>query len=599
MKKLLAILAVLLFAQAAHAQRLVTHGATDQSVYVMIVDSSDNSPETGVVAATAGLDLEYVRNGAASVDLTESNLASAIAAHSDGGIFHVGHGLYRVDLPDAAFASGAKSVTVVGTATGMFVLPVTVQLTAVDMQDSTPSVDVTQFGGTAGLFSEGRPQVLPETGAEVIFVPHTGSDATSGTNLRTAIEGASGSSPRIVVIERAAYNIGATSLTLPSKCSLIGSDRRSSFIVGAVSSGPMIIPSSYTTIQGLTLQNADATGSVVGRASGGISSPGARIRDVRLINVGAGGTAIAMTSSSPCALSISDSILTPDTAGIILSSGGHSFEMENVSLFINGASATFGLDLSGSSIVRGDRVYFSLPNSASGIAIKVADTAQATLHDSNLHALSADVNIQDLTAFVRLINSEFDRSAITGQLANLTDVFSPLRPTVPSRTLDVNVQGTAGLDWANIDNPSTAQSLSQTVIKDATDVDGATTIPVNQVPVAASRTWTLTETDDGLKDETERTLRDGDTRVFAIDFKNALPTNGRLEDVTAVSIASGAGGGVTFANTDTDPGVDKTQAKVSITGVTAGTYEILVTVSIPAQFGGGSESGTVTLIVTE
>jgi hypothetical protein len=44
---------------------------------------------------------------------------------------------------------------------------------------------------------------------------------------------------------------------------------------------------------------------------------------------------------------------------------------------------------------------------------------------------------------------------------------SPLRPTVAARTLDVSVGGEAGLDWANIGSPTTAQNLSATNI----DVD--------------------------------------------------------------------------------------------------------------------------------
>lgn len=44
---------------------------------------------------------------------------------------------------------------------------------------------------------------------------------------------------------------------------------------------------------------------------------------------------------------------------------------------------------------------------------------------------------------------------------------SALRPTTPARTLDVSAGGEAGLDWANIGSPTTAQNLSGTNI----DVD--------------------------------------------------------------------------------------------------------------------------------
>lgn len=44
---------------------------------------------------------------------------------------------------------------------------------------------------------------------------------------------------------------------------------------------------------------------------------------------------------------------------------------------------------------------------------------------------------------------------------------SPLRPTTAARTLDVSAGGEAGIDWANIGSPTTAQNLSSTNI----DVD--------------------------------------------------------------------------------------------------------------------------------
>lgn len=111
--------------------RQVKVGSTDVSVYLNIVDSSDGTPETGVTSATAGLSLQYVRNQAAAANISAgalSNLAAADSAHTDGGIYHVGDGVYRVDVRDAAFAAGVDTVEIIGTATGMVVLRETVQL---------------------------------------------------------------------------------------------------------------------------------------------------------------------------------------------------------------------------------------------------------------------------------------------------------------------------------------------------------------------------------------------------------------------------------------------------------------------------------------
>lgn len=102
--------------------RPILKGSTDQSVVIRIIDSVDGTPETGVVFNTPGIDLEYRREGAVSTDITEATLSALSDAHSDGGILHIGNGYYRLDLPDAAVATGANGVLVHGTVTGMVVI---------------------------------------------------------------------------------------------------------------------------------------------------------------------------------------------------------------------------------------------------------------------------------------------------------------------------------------------------------------------------------------------------------------------------------------------------------------------------------------------
>ncbi len=103
----------------------VTPGATDVSVHIKIIDSTDGSPETGVTSASSGLDLWYRKGATGSqTSLTESDLAAVTSSHSDGGIKHVDDGIYRVDVPDAAVPSSEGEVTIVGgTVTGMQVIP--------------------------------------------------------------------------------------------------------------------------------------------------------------------------------------------------------------------------------------------------------------------------------------------------------------------------------------------------------------------------------------------------------------------------------------------------------------------------------------------
>ena len=102
--------------------RPIQKDSTDQSVEVRVIDSTVGTPETGVAYDTTGVDLWYRREGGLKVSITEATLAAANSAHSDGGFIHIGDGYCRLDLPDAALATGSNGVLVGGTFTGMIVI---------------------------------------------------------------------------------------------------------------------------------------------------------------------------------------------------------------------------------------------------------------------------------------------------------------------------------------------------------------------------------------------------------------------------------------------------------------------------------------------
>lgn len=88
----------------------VDRGSTDVSVYALARDDTTRQPQTGL--AHGDVTAYYTRDRAAPVAISLSALASAAAAHSDGGFFEVSAshapGRYRLDLPDAAVASGSR-----------------------------------------------------------------------------------------------------------------------------------------------------------------------------------------------------------------------------------------------------------------------------------------------------------------------------------------------------------------------------------------------------------------------------------------------------------------------------------------------------------
>lgn len=118
---------------------LVKKGSVDRSVTVRVIDAIDGTPETGVVYNTSGIDLWYRREGAAKTSITEATLASLTTAHADGGFLHVSDGVYRLDLPDAAFATGANYVDFGGTVTGMIVIGGRVRLVDFNPEQDIPA----------------------------------------------------------------------------------------------------------------------------------------------------------------------------------------------------------------------------------------------------------------------------------------------------------------------------------------------------------------------------------------------------------------------------------------------------------------------------
>lgn len=135
---------------------IVKKGSVDRSVKVRIIDSTDGTPETGVVFNTSGIDLWYRREGAAKTSITEATLAALTTAHTDGGFLHIGDGEYRLDLPDAAFATGANHVDIGGTVTGMIVLGCRVRLVDIDLED-TVRAGLTALPNAAAAANGGLP----------------------------------------------------------------------------------------------------------------------------------------------------------------------------------------------------------------------------------------------------------------------------------------------------------------------------------------------------------------------------------------------------------------------------------------------------------
>ena len=94
----------------------IKKGTTDVTLYFHLRASADGTSKTGLVYNSAGAVASYVRTRGTRTAISLATLAAADSAHADGGFKEVdgtnAKGLYRLDVADAAFASGVDEVII-------------------------------------------------------------------------------------------------------------------------------------------------------------------------------------------------------------------------------------------------------------------------------------------------------------------------------------------------------------------------------------------------------------------------------------------------------------------------------------------------------
>jgi hypothetical protein len=187
-----------------------------------------------------------------------------------------------------------------------------------------------------------------------------------------------------------------------------------------------------------------------------------------------------------------------------------------------------------------------------------------------------------------------------------TDTLVKLRDAINSR-MAATAYAAAPTASENADAVAAQASIVEALTTIETNLDakvseagssGGTVIPVNQVPVPASRTWILKLVGSELQGEVPLVRQHGESNVFAVDYRNDLSANGRIVSLDDVTILSGPADGITITSTGDDGGVDRSQAKFRIAIATAGVYVIQVTSTYSDHDGSGEAIGIVTLIVT-
>lgn len=175
------------------SKQSVTKGATSQVHYVWIRDSSSTvgAGLTGLVFNSGSLVASYVRPAGSRTAITLAT-QTVTGAYSSGGFVEVDAtnmpGLYRLDVPDAVFASGVDSaIVLLKGATNMEPCVIEYELKAVNLQDGVRA-GLTALPNAAaeaagGLYTRG-------TGAGQINQPANGRvDANAVTMAGTTLTG--------------------------------------------------------------------------------------------------------------------------------------------------------------------------------------------------------------------------------------------------------------------------------------------------------------------------------------------------------------------------------------------------------------------------
>lgn len=170
--------------------------STSQTVNIFIRDSSSTTGGglTGLVFNTASLTAYYALPRATPVAITLATLAAVTSAYSSGGFKELDAtnmpGWYRLDIPDAALASGRFVSLHLKGATNMAPLPIEIELTGWNNQDAVrggltalPNANAAASGGLV---------VLGANATAISFTAGMTISSASGDALALTSSGANG-----------------------------------------------------------------------------------------------------------------------------------------------------------------------------------------------------------------------------------------------------------------------------------------------------------------------------------------------------------------------------------------------------------------------
>ncbi len=119
-------------------------------------------------------------------------------------------------------------------------------------------------------------------------------------------------------------------------------------------------------------------------------------------------------------------------------------------------------------------------------------TRQGTPSGASMSADTAAIQTSATAIKAKTDSLNFSGSNVLTEVGAYSSGKTPLYATVEGRTLDVTSTGAAGIDWANIENPTTAVALTGSTISTAQTIAGATTVTnLTNAPTAGDLTATM------------------------------------------------------------------------------------------------------------
>lgn len=470
----------------------------------------------------------YQRQGAARVDFTLKTLANAASAHDDGGFILIDDtempGTYRCDVPDAAFADGVDFVIIylrAAAANNTITRPIKIDLTVVDLRDGVnggmtalPAAAADTAGGlvisdAGGLDLDAKIGALTFTTANKL---DSRVDNWAGTAVSAGV-GGDGLPASIDLVNRNAWLIeglrpdhtwqdghfwvdpingdthangnrgGKTDpyLTIQdchdnaitdwghAVMFLVAGDPNST--TTHTSAATTTISKNYVSIRG---PGRDV---IITRSTTGdtltVTGDGVEISGVQIETAGTGvGKGIQITDADFCQI-LHCWINGTRGDGVNILRGSNCFITETTFQDSGASGAGQGVHIVGTGgSSNSNRIVCNHFDGVLGDAILIENgttndtTVQGnTIHNStgwgvNVGGSSTGAFVADNMMSNNSSGNVTDAGATTVQVRNRNWLSS----TVEGRPLDVTAGGAAGIDWANVENPTTAVDLTATKI---------------------------------------------------------------------------------------------------------------------------------------